>query len=638
MRKCYTFLPAFLCLSLITSAQNSSLDLTGSNYVTSGVDLIDPAGDFTIEFWAYIPQAMNDGNIHTLISEGSTGFAFTVGYAADGTIQLGDPAIFPSTGVPMTFDAWTHLALSYNSTTTIASLYVNGRLKTNVGGFFFNDDQPFRIGVQTDLSQPAVGKIDEVKAWGTPRTQLQVKADMFGSPDANDANLIAWYKMNDASGTAVTNSANNTGNSQNGAISGDIGGSNSWAASPIQFGSNGLVFDGVDDQVNIPALVDNSYDLVGGGTVEFWVNPTTLSSSWTTVLGNRGSRNSGGVRFSFHLSATQIGLDNGSAINTLDYAVPAGTSNWTHLAFVMDDASSKTTVYVNGIQQGTIDGALGAAGGQDLTLGIAKNNGSPDDKPFTGGIDEVRIWNVERNSSDILANKDMTLTGTETGLIGQFSFDQGVSNGNDGGLTTAFDNSPNVNNGSISNFALSGTTSNFTAHTLIAAPLPVTLTGFTATRSGNNVVLQWQTATEENTSDFIIQRSPDGKTYTDIGTVAAAGNSKTLANYTFTDQQPSTGNNFFRLKQTDLDGKYNYSSVRLISFSTGDKILWYVTGKGSADIRLQHGNNEPYALFDSGGRLLRAGRLVNGVTQVTQLPPGIYFVRVLTRTITIALP
>lgn len=635
MRKCYTFLLASLCLSLHLSAQNTSLSLTGSNYVTSGVDVIDPTGDFTVEFWAFIPQTMNDGNIHTLISEGSTGFAFTVGYAADGTIQLGDPAIFPSTGVPMTFDAWTHFALSYNSVTTIASLYVNGKLKTNLGGFFFNDDQPFRIGVQTDLSQPTVGKIDEVKAWGTTRSQFQIKGDMFGTPDVNDNNLIAWYKMDDASGTSVANSANSTGNSQNGAISGDPGGTNSWTASPIQFGSNSLVFDGVDDQVNIPALADNSYDLAGGGTVEFWVNPTTLSSSWATVLGNRGT---GGVRYSFHLSATQIGLDNGSAINTLDYAVPAGTSNWTHLAFVMDDAASTTTVYVNGLQQGTIPGALGTIGSQPLTLGIAKNTSGPDDKPFNGGIDEVRIWNVKRNSSDILANKDMTLTGTESGLIGQFSFDQGISNGNDAGLTTAFDNSSNVNNGAISNFALSGTTSNFTTHTLIAAPLPITLTGFTATRSGSNVVLQWQTATEEHTSDFILQRSPDGKTYTDIGTVAAAGNSQALVNYIFTDLQPLTGNNFYRLKQTDLDGTYNYSSVRLISFPTADKLLWYVAGKGSVEVRLQHGNNEPYSLFDSGGRLLRADRLVNGATQITQLPPGIYFVRVSARTITIALP
>jgi hypothetical protein len=438
--------------------------------------------------------------------------------------------------------------------------------------------------------------------------------------------------MDDGSGTAVTNSANSTGNSQDGSITGDPGGSNFWVASPIQYGNNGLVFDGVDDQVNIPTATLASYDLTSGGTVEFWVNPTTLNSSWTTILGNRGS---GGVRYSFHVSSTQIGLDNGSTVNTLDYAVPTGS--WTHLAFVMDGGTN-TDVYVNGILQGSISGSLGMANNQPLTLGIAKNMAGPDDRPFTGGIDEVRIWNVQRMGSEILASRDVTLTGSETGLIGQFSFDQGVPNGNDAGLTTALDNSIQANHGTLANFALTGTTSNFTLHALTGVSLPVKLTSFTANRSGNMTMLQWQTATEENTREFIVERSTDGKTYTDIGMIAAAGVSNGPRDYSYTDPQPEKNNNFYRLKQVDLDGNYTYSTVRVVNFPVAAKLIWYPTGIGSAEIILQQGQNEIYTLFDAIGRPMRTGELSNGRTRISQLPPGIYFLRVGTTTTTIALP
>jgi hypothetical protein len=631
MRKCYAFLGATLCLSLTTHAQNSALNLIGTNYVTTGVDVVNPNGDFTIEFWAYVPHTMNDGGTHQMVSEGSTGLAFYIGYGPDGAIQIGDA--WGSTGIPMVFDKWIHIALSSNSTTFLSDLYINGKLMTEFGGFFFNDDQPFRIGVQTDFSQSFTGKIDEVKAWSTPRTAAQIKGDMFGASDPNDAALVAWYQMNDGHGTSITNDANTTGNSQNGLLSGDAGGTNSWVSSPIQFGNNGLFFNGSNAQVNIPAATTYSYDLATGGTVEFWVNPKTLSGSWSTILGNRGP---GGVRYSFHLSSTQIGLDNGTTINTLDYAIPAGTANWTHLAFVMNGATS-TIVYVNGTQQGTITGSLGAATNQPLTLGINKNISGADDKPFVGAIDEVRIWKLQRSAADIQTYRDVTLNGSETGLIGQFTFDQGVSNGDNSGLSTAFDNSSQLNHGSMVNFDLSGAASNFTTHVLTVENLPVTISKFTAAPSGNEALLQWQTATEQNSRNFIVQRSSDGSNFTDIATLDAAGNSQALLDYAYTDPQPLKNNNFYRLKQVDLDGKFIYSAVRLVNFPTAAKLLWFATGKGSAQILLQQGNNQPYAVYDAGGRILRLGQLSNGRTQISQLPPGIYFVRVSASTIEIIL-
>jgi subtilisin family serine protease len=94
--------------------------------------------------------------------------------------------------------------------------------------------------------------------------------------------------------------------------------------------------------------------------------------------------------------------------------------------------------------------------------------------------------------------------------------------------------------------------------------VPVTLLSFTGRRAGNSNALLWTTASEANTDRFVVERSTDGVTYTAIGEVMAAGNSQSHRTYTYNDNRPATGKNFYRLKMTDLDGSYKYSNVVLL--------------------------------------------------------------------------
>jgi Leucine-rich repeat (LRR) protein len=91
-------------------------------------------------------------------------------------------------------------------------------------------------------------------------------------------------------------------------------------------------------------------------------------------------------------------------------------------------------------------------------------------------------------------------------------------------------------------------------------PLPLTLLQFTGAPQGYQVNLQWQTTAEQNTKQFIIQRSPDGNSFDPIGTVAAK-NTSGQNQYGFNDTHPSTGNNFYRLKMQDQDGRFTYSPI-----------------------------------------------------------------------------
>jgi hypothetical protein len=97
--------------------------------------------------------------------------------------------------------------------------------------------------------------------------------------------------------------------------------------------------------------------------------------------------------------------------------------------------------------------------------------------------------------------------------------------------------------------------------------LPVTWGSFTAEKKGNTALLKWTTVQESNTDKFIVERSGDGRTYTAIGEVKAAGNSSTERSYQHTDNTPLKGNNVYRIKQVDKEGRFNLSDLRSLSFS-----------------------------------------------------------------------
>ena len=91
--------------------------------------------------------------------------------------------------------------------------------------------------------------------------------------------------------------------------------------------------------------------------------------------------------------------------------------------------------------------------------------------------------------------------------------------------------------------------------------LPITLIDFTAKAEGKKVRLDWETGTEENNDYFTIERSLDGKTFEKVFTKDGAGNSKTNLYYFGYDASPYTGVSYYRLKQTDFDGKFAYSDI-----------------------------------------------------------------------------
>ncbi|WP_192822056.1 T9SS type A sorting domain-containing protein [Rufibacter sp. LB8] len=97
----------------------------------------------------------------------------------------------------------------------------------------------------------------------------------------------------------------------------------------------------------------------------------------------------------------------------------------------------------------------------------------------------------------------------------------------------------------------------------VANPLPVTWLSFDAKASKQGNELSWSTASEVNTASFTVERSYTGKDFTDIGQVAAAGNSTLVQKYVFLDKSalPGSGAVYYRLRQIDTDGKFEHSKI-----------------------------------------------------------------------------
>jgi alpha-tubulin suppressor-like RCC1 family protein len=185
-------------------------------------------------------------------------------------------------------------------------------------------------------------------------------------------------------------------------------------------------------------------------------------------------------------------------------------------------------------------------------------------------------------------------------------------------FTQAMNGSVALSNGEIEDY-----------YVIYLIPLPVTLSNFTVAKINGHALLNWSTSSEENTQSFIIEHSTNGNDYTQIGKAAAEGNSSEVENYSFTDNDPAAGTNYYRLRMVDKDGRFTYSEIRVLNFDGAITIVVYpnptedmltITGV-EAGMQLR--------LIAVDGRVLST-QLAKGNTEimhVRQFASGIYIVQ-----------
>lgn len=174
-----------------------------------------------------------------------------------------------------------------------------------------------------------------------------------------------------------------------------------------------------------------------------------------------------------------------------------------------------------------------------------------------------------------------------------------------------------------------------------STPLPIKLISFTAKAADNKKVnVKWSTATEMNNDYFTVEKSRDAISFENIATVKGAGNSTSVLNYSLTDEFPYQGTSYYRLKQTDFDGKYTYSNTAAIEFDNAENFAFNIypnpTTAENINLSFKENKNEEIlvVVYDANGKkdfskiiIVQAnGNNIYALDPSHKLSPGVYMV------------
>lgn len=168
------------------------------------------------------------------------------------------------------------------------------------------------------------------------------------------------------------------------------------------------------------------------------------------------------------------------------------------------------------------------------------------------------------------------------------------------------------------------------------SPLPVELLSFRASTENNKVFLSWETAFEYDNKGFEIEWSLDNQLWEKIGFVVGMKESFIPRNYQFTHHAPVKGNNFYRLKQIDFDGNYDFSNIQIArmedDLSKNDfEVIPNPVSGNSFMLKISENNqaeNIGMSLYNYAGQLVRQSELndLQNEINVSDIESGMYLV------------
>ena len=246
---------------------------------------------------------------------------------------------------------------------------------------------------------------------------------LFGQKSTPTKELIGWWKLNETSGSTISDA---TGNN-NGTWS-DSG--NNDVAEEIMSGPVGTGLTFADDTGRIDTGLNINQDGTQSYTFMGWAYPTALCSvNYCHAI----STDAGGYDWSIQIRNNNWHVYDG---NSSDSIIAAEYNQWQHVAVSFDHTSNQYKFYFNGAEEGS--GAITYAGSESLSIG----NGSGGGTPFVGAIDDVRIFNYALSQPEVekIASTAQSCPATENGLVGYWTMDET-------GSDTIADSSGQGNNG-----------------------------------------------------------------------------------------------------------------------------------------------------------------------------------------------
>ncbi|MET0466152.1 MAG: InlB B-repeat-containing protein [Chitinophagaceae bacterium] len=180
--------------------------------------------------------------------------------------------------------------------------------------------------------------------------------------------------------------------------------------------------------------------------------------------------------------------------------------------------------------------------------------------------------------------------------------------------------------------AYTGYTGSFSPFAVVDANivLPLTWISFTAANKQNAVELNWTTAAEKDTKDFLVQHSINGNQWTAIGSVRATNNNTAESRYSFLHTSPAKGHNYYRLLQRDLNGYETYSKViEVMSNSTSASLRILGNPVTNNELKIQLPRATRIFVYTVNGVLVLQQHMAEGIgsVPVSRLTRGKYFIK-----------
>ncbi len=178
----------------------------------------------------------------------------------------------------------------------------------------------------------------------------------------------------------------------------------------------------------------------------------------------------------------------------------------------------------------------------------------------------------------------------------------------------------------------------FTRYAFDAAILPITLLDFSVKKNAQSVTINWRTANENNSKEFIVQRSIDnGATWETIKTLAAAGYSQNTLAYNCVDYSPAKALNLYRLKSVDVDNRFSLSASKPAFFAESAQVsIWPNPATTSVNIAFAASDvaNKKVLLFDMNGKQVQNINTLSNQLKLnlSGLTKGVYILNIISAT------
>lgn len=547
----------------------------GGLIVKSGGKIVDNNPSSALEFYdSYDTEILIDEKNGIEIRQVMIAGNMNLKIKGSGSVLLSD-IIFPGSDsqlesdIPVTINGNVNVAGDDNKIVNRNLLNVSGSFQTSTHRFYLYNETSARInwggnqhGSNFRLYANNPGSVFTYSRTGnqniiTPQDAYQALI-LDGSGEKFCRNNIRVINGLHVTGNCVFNAGSYTIH-----LSGDLN-NESNSNDAFKEGTSTMVFNGGVDQSCISLRNESFYRL----TVE---KPGGSLLLYNTInIANRMTFQSGIVK-----------PQDGNMVIFNDGATQSGASVASYIAGTVRKAGNQDFVFPVGdtaIYAPIGIFSLSNAAGSTVFSATYHSLPAPNPDKLERPISKVSLreyWNLERISDNgNNASCRVRLYWMDQNRSGiQDPLDLVVAHYNNSSSVWENLGSVNLTSNSLSSSLNVSNFSPFTIASITPDGLPVELVYFSGAASEEGNLLTWKTVTEHNNDYFLVEESIDGKNWKVCGKAPGNGTHTGLLSYTFLDKQPYPGVNYYRLKQVDFDGKYNYSDVISVNNTSVESLM-----------------------------------------------------------------